>query len=175
MNKKVTHFSLSMRILHWSMAVLLFSMVFAGLAMVSSLEPWQLALLGLHKSFGALALTLLLLRFMVRIQSPIPNLPATMPVIQVRLARLSHWLLYLLMLIIPASGLLMQYFAARPIVVFDFFTIPAAKVPQIEYFAVFREGHSLAVLLLLTVLTVHIGAALYHHFVRKDGVLKSML
>ncbi|QUI62748.1 cytochrome b [Pseudoalteromonas sp. A22] len=175
MTDQITRFNLAMRVLHWSMALLIFAMVFAGLAMVRALEPWQLTLLGLHKSFGVLALLLLLLRFLIRIKSSIPSLPSGMSTIQVKLAKFSHWLLYALMLIIPTSGLLMQYYAARPIVVFDLFTISAAMVPHIEYFAVFREGHGLAVLLLITVLAVHIGAALYHHFIRKDGVLKSML
>ncbi|ASD67793.1 cytochrome b [Pseudoalteromonas piscicida] len=174
MTKQKIRFNLAMRVLHWSMALLVFAMIFAGLTMVYSLEPWQLTLLGLHKSFGVLALMLLLLRCVIRIKSSTPNLPSGMPAIQVKLAKLSHWLLYLLMLVIPTSGLLMQYYAARQIVMFDFFIIPAAMVPRIEYFAVLREGHGLAVLLLVTVLAVHIGAALYHHFIRKDGVLKSM-
>ncbi|WP_252095356.1 cytochrome b [Pseudoalteromonas sp. SCSIO 43201] len=175
MNKQVTRYTFTMRLLHWSMAVLILSMVCAGLAMVSSLEPWQLSLLGLHKSFGVLALILLILRFIVRVQSIAPALPSTMPVIQVKLAKFSHWLLYFLMLVIPVSGLLMQYFGARPIVVFDLLTMPAAMVANIEYFAVFREAHGFAVLLLLLVLVVHIGAACFHHFIRKDGVFKSML
>ena len=175
MTDQTTRFNLAMRVLHWSMALLIFAMIFAGLTMVRALEPWQLTLLGLHKSFGMLALLLLLLRFLIRIKSSTPSLPSGMSTIQVKLAKFSHWLLYVLMLIIPTSGLLMQYYAARPFVVFDLFTIPAAMVPHIEYFAVFREGHGLAVLLLIAVLAVHIGAALYHHFIRKDGVLKSML
>ena len=175
MSNNPVKFPLSMRILHWAMALLLLSLILAGATMVKSLEPWQLTLLFWHKSFGVFAALLVVVRLVIKWRSPTVPLPNDIPAWQGIAARLSHVLLYVLMVAIPVSGLAMQYFGARPISVFELFTIPAAFIPDIRLYGLFREFHGYAVLVLIAVLLLHIGGALHHHFVRKDGVLKSML
>ena len=167
-------FNLSMRLLHWAMALLMVAMLVAGLVMVRSLEPWQYELLWLHKRVGVAAALLVLVRLLVRWRSTLPALPNDVPYWQRLAAKASHWLLYALMVLMPLSGLLMQYFAARPVSVFDVLRFPAALSVDIELFALFRELHDLAALVFIAIVMLHIGAALYHHFYRKDAVLRSM-
>lgn len=168
-------FSVSMRLLHWAMAALIISMLAAGLTMIQSLEPWQLTLLGLHKSFGFLAAVLVLVRLVNRLCHQLPPLPSALPSIQKRVAKASHGVLYALMIAMPVSGVLMQYFAGRPVEVFGWFRLPATLTVDIERFAVFRELHGWLAWALIATVILHVGAALHHHFVRKDDVLKSML
>ena len=74
----ITTYSLAARIIHWAMALLLISLLLAGLAMVQSLEPWHLTLLSLHKSFGVMALVLVIIRLALRLsQQQQPDLPAS--------------------------------------------------------------------------------------------------
>lgn len=69
----------------------------------------------------------------------------------------------------------MQYFAGRPIDVFGWFRLPAALQVDIHYYALFRELHGWLAIALIGMIVLHVGAALHHHVVRKDNVLKSML
>ncbi|GAB3096704.1 cytochrome b [Aestuariicella hydrocarbonica] len=168
-------FSLSMRIFHWAMAALLISLLSAGLLMVQSLEPWQITILGLHKSFGVLAAILVIIRLLNRFRNMVPDLPSDLSALQKAIARLSHVLLYGFMLAMPISGYLMQYAAGRPVEVFSLFRLPASLSVDIQTYSIFRELHGWLALFLMALICLHAVAALHHHFVRKDNVLKSML
>lgn len=168
-------FSLSMRLFHWAMAALVISMLAAGLLMVRSLEPWQLNILTVHKAFGVVAAVLVIARLVNRLFHQIPALPGDLSSLQTFVAKASHWLLYLLLFAMPISGYLMQYFAGRPIDVFGWFRLPAALTVDIENYAVFRELHGWLAIALMALVALHVAAALHHHFIRKDEVLKSML
>lgn len=173
--KNTNRFPLSMRLLHWAMAALIISMLLAGLAMVRSLEPWQLTILSVHKAFGFAAFLLVLSRIAIRVASTSTPLPATLSSLQRRVAIASHYVLYGLMLAMPITGYLMQYVAARPVDVFGLFTLPAALTDDIQGYGLLREMHGYLALVFIAMIVLHVSAALHHHVVRKDGVLKSML
>ncbi|MFY8350542.1 cytochrome b [Pseudoalteromonas sp. SSM20] len=166
---------LSLRLLHWLMALMFASLIFAGLTMVQSLATWQPSLLMLHKSFGLLALLLFFVRLIIKLTNKqiLPELEIAP--IQKRAAHLVHFLLYCLMLLIPVSGFLSQYFASKPISFFGLFKIGVSSETNIVLFSVFRESHSLLVGLFVVLILMHSGAALYHHFIAKDDTLKRML
>ena len=174
MNKQA-HFSLSMRVLHWAMAALVISMLAAGMLMIRSLEPWQLTIITFHKAFGVIAVILVAVRLLNRIRHQLPALPDGLSALQKTAATSSHWLLYSLLFAMPVSGYLMQYFAARPIEMFGWFRLPTALQVDIYNYALFRELHGWLAVALTAVIALHVGAALHHHFIRKDNVLKSML
>lgn len=167
-------FSLSMRLFHWGMAALVVSMLAAGLLMITSLQPWQLTLLTAHKAFGVIAIILVMARLINRLRHKLPPLPGDLSAAQQWGAKASHWLLYGLLFAMPLSGYLMQYFAGRPIEVFGWFRLPAALQVDIHNYALFRELHGWLAIALIGMILLHVGAALHHHFVRKDNVLKSM-
>lgn len=173
--KNANSFSLSMRLMHWSMAALLLSMLLAGTVMIKSLAVWQPTLLMLHKSFGVVALLLVVVRIVLRFTSRIPALPSSVSAGQKTIARASHVALYGLMFAMPLTGLIMQYYAARPISIFNLIVLNSAATPNITLFAIFRLSHGYLAYALLALVCMHALAALYHHFVRKDDVLKSML
>lgn len=174
MSNSVRTFPLSMRIFHWGMAALVLSMIFAGLAMVQSLQTWQPTVLALHKAFGVVALVAVSIRLLNRLRQPTPGLPADLPAWQALAAKASHIGLYVTMFAMPITGYLMQSAAGRAVDVFGLFTLPPLIATDLARYAIFRELHAWVAYALIALIVVHIGAALHHGLVRKDGVLKSM-
>lgn len=175
MKSTPTAFSLPARILHWLMAVLVLAMLFIGVGMVASVSERHQWLIGLHKPLGIAILILVLLRLYVRWRYPAPPLPADLPTWQRMGAYLSHWVLYALMLAMPLVGWAMLSAGGYPITLGYGVQLPAIVPAGPALFSVLRYAHQyLAYLLFLTFL-LHMGAALYHGLIRRDGVLRSMV
>jgi cytochrome b561 len=162
------------KLLHWLTALLILIQIPLGIYaddLVNS--PLKLELFGWHKSFGILILMLAIMRLLWRMAGSIPTLPDA-SLAQRRLANLVHSLLYGLMLLLPLSGWLMSSAANRPINWFWLIELPALTGPNKALKEIAEEIHEVSVVLLLVVLAVHIGAALWHHFKLRDSVLKRM-
>lgn len=169
-----THYTGAARLLHWAMSLLLIAMLLAGLTLVRSLEPWQPTLLLLHKSFGLLALVLAVIRLIVRLGSRTPALPGSLPGWQVWAAKSSHVALYVSMFALPLSGLLMQNAAGRPISFFGWFLLPALIDADLATYGLLRTLHGWLAWGFMALVFVHIGAALQHAIIRRDGVFRSI-
>jgi cytochrome b561 len=140
-----------------------------------------------HKSFGFVVFTLVLLRLGWRWLSPNQPLPPSGTAMwQIKAARYSHLMLYVLMVILPISGWLMA--SASPLndadaipfqiknTVFGLFEMPDPLPHGSLGLRGFLKGvHLSSALLLAVVLLAHILAALKHHFVDGDNVLRRML
>jgi cytochrome b561 len=175
MSTQPTHFAPLARLLHWLMAPLILAMLFIGAGMVASVSERHQWLIHIHKPLGALLLVLVLLRLIVRLSTRQPPLPVDMPGWQASAAKLSHYLLYALMLILPLLGWAMVSAAGDPVMLGSSLQLPSILPANATSFAVLRKAHRyLAYLLFLTVL-LHLAAALFHGLIRRDGVLESML
>lgn len=175
MSASNTHFSPLARLLHWSMALMIIAMLFIGAGMVASVSQRHEWLLNLHKPLGIAILVLVVLRIIVRMSSRTPGLPADLPQWQVLAAKLSHYMLYALMLAMPLIGWAMISAAGDPVMLSSSLRLPSIVAADAGVFALLRQAHTwLAYLLFLTVL-MHIAAALFHAWVRRDEVLASML
>jgi cytochrome b561 len=167
------HFNLLARVLHWSMALAITIMLFVGAAMVVSLR-YREQLLDLHRPLGLAILLLAIVRLANRLRHAPPPLPADLPRIQVWAAKASHWLLYALMLAMPLIGWGMLSAGAYPVVLFNGVNLPAILPHSPVLYGFLRPLHGvLAYLLFFTVLG-HLGAALFHAWVRRDGVFEQM-
>lgn len=164
------------RLLHWLMAALLIGLLALGFYMSDlPLSPEKLQLYAWHKWAGVTAFILLAIRLLWRATHRPPALPASMSATAQRMAHLGHLALYALMIAIPLSGWLMSSAKGFQTVYFGVLPIPdlLAKNPELgELLATLHGGLNL--LLVLTVLG-HAAAALKHHFVDKDDVLRRML
>src|SRR5215467_12561803 len=141
------------KLFHWGMALLIFAQIALGLVAVSwHVSPTKLNLFVWHKSTGMLILSLLALRLLWRLSHRSPPLPWEMPLWERAAAQLSHFLLYVLT--IP---------------------LPAIAAPDKALADLFATIHGWLVTMLALVLVAHIGAALRHHYVKKDTVLTRML
>ncbi len=164
---------------HWAIALLVIGQWLLGEAMSEWVSDRNLrfALFQWHKSFGLLILLLAGARILWRLWEPVPRPPVDQPLWQVRLARVVHWALYALILLMPLSGWLRVSTAERqlPIMFFDLFEVPKLMGPNKSLSAIFEEAHEVMASLILVLVLMHVAGALYHHFVRRDGVLRRML
>ena len=163
--------------LHWLVAgLILLVQVPAGLVMLR-VEPGLLqdTLFNVHKNVGLLILALALIRLGWRLANPVPTLPLEVPGWQVRAAHLSHCLLYVLIFLLPISGFLYTAFGGFPVpllMVWDLGRIVPTSEPQAE---VWKAIHFWSQWALYLVAALHVVAALRHHFVQDDDVLRRML
>ena len=156
MSRAPDHHDAFARTLHWLMAALILAMLFVGVAMVSSitLRP---ALLALHRLFRRT-----------------PALPDDLPAWQRFAARASHWALYALMLAMPLVGWAMVSAAGNPVVLWGDVRLPPIAAHDPALYSVLRSAHAWLARALLAVILLHLSAALYHAWVRRDGVFRSM-
>ncbi|MDH4125715.1 MAG: cytochrome b/b6 domain-containing protein [Gammaproteobacteria bacterium] len=166
------------KILHWLVAgLIVLQFILANLAERAEdagLDLQQLALLANHKSVGISIFMLALLRLAWRKLAPPPELPASMPHWQMLAARISHYLLYTLIILMPISGWLMSSASAYPVSWFKLLQLPDLVAPDAALKESFRVIHQLLGKLLVILASVHILAALKHHFIDKDAVLRRM-
>ena len=167
------HFNTPARLLHWTMAVLIISMLFIGVAMMASLteRPWLLAL---HRPLGVAILLLAIVRLINRLRHRPPPLPADLPPLQVLAAKASHWLLYALMFAMPLLGWATASASGFPVTLFGSVNLPAIVPHDPVLYGYLRSAHGALGLLLFATVLLHLAAALFHAWVRRDGVFSSM-
>ncbi|KAF1725193.1 cytochrome b [Pseudoxanthomonas japonensis] len=167
------HFDGLARLLHWCMALLIVVMLFIGVGMVSSLSL-RPALIDLHRPLGIAILLLALLRLVHRWRSPPPPLPADLPRLQAVAAKASHWLLYSLMLAMPLLGWAMLSAGGYPVHMVGTLRLPPLFPQDPALYTWLREAHGALGFALFALVLLHLTAALYHAWVRRDGVFGSM-
>jgi cytochrome b561 len=168
-------YGLTARVLHWLTAVLVLTMIPAGIAMVNiGSGPLQDFLFNLHRSFGVLLVPVILLRLANRLIDPPPPLPADIPLVQQFAATSVHWALYALLIVQPIAGWIGTSAFRAPIIVFGLFELPPIRPPDRAFSDQVFVLHRAIGFLIALLITVHIAGALFHHFVRRDDVLLRM-
>lgn len=164
------------RYLHWVIAgliVLQFVLAkWAEFAADANTPLQQLALLANHKSIGMTILMLAVVRVIWRALNTPPSLPSHMATWQVWASKTAHWLLYGLLFALPLSGWLMSSASAYAVSWFNLFTFPDLVAADENLKSQLTQIHELLSLLLFFLASVHILAALFHHFRDKDDILK---
>lgn len=159
--------------LHWVVALLIFFMLAGGklvLLMMPNTAEKIMPLTG-HVSIGIALLFLLVVRFLVRIftKKPAPA-DAGHPILNT-IGVITHYLLYLAAFGMILSGMGISMSANLLPILFgnsgqalppDFWVYPP------------RIGHGITATVLILLVALHIGAALYHQFIRKDGLMGRM-
>ena len=173
MNRDAGHFNRTARVLHWLMAVLILTMLFVGVTMVASLQ-WRPLLVDLHRPLGIAILLLALVRLVNRLRHRPPPLPADLPAWQVFAAHASHWLLYGLMLAMPLVGWAMLSAGGYPIQMWKGVLLPPILPHDVALYAALRGAHSVLAYVLFATVVLHLSAALFHLWVRRDGVFQAM-
>jgi cytochrome b561 len=162
--------------LHWLLAVLVFAQLALGLyAAGLPLGIERLRWLSRHKSLGLAVLALVLLRLAWRAASAPPALPASMPQRERGLALATHRLIYLLLVLAPLAGWMQASASGLSVNWFGLFLVPDL-VPKGRALAeLFRLAHLGCVALLAALVAGHVGAALRHALILRDGVMRRML
>jgi cytochrome b561 len=161
------------RLLHWVMAVMVLTMLFIGVTMVASLADYG-RLVAIHRPLGIAILVLVVIRLVNRLRHPAPELPDHMPSWQRLAAKASHVMLYALLFVMPLVGWAMLSAARYPIVLYGPLHLPPILPHDAMLYAALRRVHTYLAYLLFATFLAHLGAALMHGLIHRDGVLASM-
>ena len=162
--------------LHWLMLVLIIVQISLGwVAVTWRLSPMKLNLFIWHKSTGILILLVAVIRIGWRLANPPPQSPVGLPDWERVAGIASHVLLYLLLVAIPMTGWVINSAANIPLNVFWWFPLPDITAPSKSLADLAARVHFGLYVTLTIVLCLHIGAALRHHFIRRNDVLARML
>jgi cytochrome b561 len=160
--------------LHWFIAALLaaqFAIAWTMPDIHRGTNPQ--GLVSLHFSLGIVVLVAATLRLLWRLRNPVPLLSANVPLWQYRLAQAIHALLYAAILVLPLMGWANASSRGLPINFFGIVALP--QMPHWPLGRAFGELHVLTAYALLALVSLHVIAALYHHFWLRDQVLLRML
>jgi cytochrome b561 len=169
-----SRFALPARILHWLMAALILAMLLIGAGMLSTTTLRYPELLAWHRPIGIGILILALIRLAVRLTHRPPPLPDDLPAIQIAAARGSHYLLYALMIAMPLIGWAMQSAGGYPIILWKGFVLFPILPHDVLVYGWLRFIHGLLAYCFFLLILGHLGAALFHALIRRDGVFRSM-
>ena len=162
--------------LHWLTAALILAQFVIGtIAEEMKLTPAKLDLFIWHKSIGVTILLLAVVRLAWRLASPPPELPDATPEWERKLAGLAHWVLYGLIFAVPLSGWWVSDASRVPFQAFFLVPMPDFIAADRALQEAAAEVHEVMTMALLFVVIVHVGAALRHHFLLRDDVLRRML
>ncbi|MGA7675594.1 MAG: cytochrome b [Rhizomicrobium sp.] len=172
--------------LHWLIAAAVIANLCIGLYMADlpRADPSKFELIALHKSIGLTVLALSVLRVVWRLVNPVPLPPPGLAPWLKFAGRAVHFLLYFLIVAIPLAGWLMVSVGSmgHPTPVFGLFGWPSfpilADMPRAAghpYHEAFETIHVWLAWSAIVLIPLHVGAALYHQFVRRDDVLARMV
>ena len=170
------------RALHWLMAIMVIGMIGVGIyihgldANNAAEAPIKTQLGALHKATGMVILLLVALRAGWVMANPRPGLPDSVPRWQRIIAKATHHGMYLLMFAMPLSGYVMSSYVLKPVSIYGLFEIPPLFADKnIDMAKAVFAVHETLAFILLTLIVLHIGVALKHHFIDKDNILMRML
>lgn len=132
-------------------------------------------LINLHFSLGVLIIVVMAVRFTHRLLHPTPPAMPDAPAWERRLAHAIHGLFYAILLIVPFLGWASASAHSLPVTFFGLFTLPDLAAPKARWALRAGDVHTYAMWTLLAIIALHAAAALYHYFVRRDGVMQRML
>lgn len=194
MNQASTRYTKIAVILHWLIALGIFVMFAIGWYMSEipkdaakqisydmfdlGVYTWQLAAeesprtfyFNLHKSIGITLLAFIAIRVLWRFTHRPPAMLASYSAWEKKLATGTHHMLYLLMVALPASGLIMATYSKYGVKWFGLAFISGLDNKNMR--ELFKEAHEIIGVVLLVIIVLHIVGALKHKFIDKDDTMK---
>jgi len=162
--------------LHWIVALLILANLALGLYTVDlPLSPAKLRNFSYHKWIGVTVFMLAAARLLWRLGHAPPALPAAMPAWERRTAGFTHALLYFLFFAAPITGWLFSSAAGFQTVYLGVVPIPDLLSKDKALADALKLAHKSINYTLAAVIVLHAAAALKHHFIDKDDVLRRML
>lgn len=162
--------------LHWLIALLILALLALGMVMVElPRSPRYFWVYDLHKSIGLTVLVLMLVRLGWRLYAGAPK-PEPAPGWQNFIAQLVHFGIYFLALAMPISGWLYDSASGlRALKFFGWFAVPKLVAPNPQIKDLSHDFHTWGAWLLIALILMHVGGALFHHLVQRDRTLWRML
>lgn len=169
-----TRYTRTAMLLHWLLALAIVASFLVGLQMVDmKMSVLRLQLFNWHKWAGICILALSAARLLWRLSHRPPS-PPPMAAWQRRASHATHWLLYALFFSTPLLGWAYSSAAGFPVVLFGVLPLPDWVSPSKELAALIKPWHGWAAKAMAVLVLLHVVAALKHHFVDRDGLLRRM-
>lgn len=165
--------------LHWLMAAIFIAAWCIGFYSGNFLSydvdgSFKGQVITLHKNIATTIIFLVMIRIFWRYTHPVPALPDSMSPLMKTFAHLGHFALYLMLLVLPITGCLFSWSAGHPAPVLYLFEIPRLVQDDPDLLAIVKPVHIYLSWFAGLLIIGHIAAALKHHFVDKDNILRSM-
>ena len=176
MERKGTSYNGVAKALHWLiLALLIAQFSFAWTMPHIGRNTPVTTLISLHFTFGVIIIAVAIVRLLWRLTHAEPPPEDGIPPWQTASARVVHWLLYILLFVVPILGWMNASYRGMPVVMFglELPQLIAARAPGWGWTGDIHVF--LATYAMLGVVGLHVAAALYHYFVRRDRVLQRML
>lgn len=158
---------------HWFIAIAIIALLIVGYNLESLRIP---ILYKIHGAVGFLVLLLVIARLLWRFGNITPTYDQSMPKWMIWAAHAMHYGLYALMIIMPIAGFIHANAEQHPVSFLFLFDMPllfASENEKIAKLALFI--HEIVAYLLILAISAHVLVALYHHYIKKDNILKRML
>ncbi len=161
-------YDLIAQFLHWSMALILVYLIFfshfedlADDVMTSNIK--------IHSGLGLLIILLGIIRWHWRQSHGVPSVPG--PKWQKTASKFVHLAFYSTFIISPLVGIILAGLVSYPVSVFGFIEISGWLSDNDSMAKIINSVHGFTADVLLALLVLHVGAALYHHFIKRDGLI----
>lgn len=175
MSASAARYSPAMKWVHWLTAAAIAALFALGWTIDEfSAAATRKMLLVVHQSLGLTIILLAALRLVLR-RNGIGEADTTVPPWMQVLARLGHAALYVSMIALPVSGWVYSSAKGAAINFFWLVKLPRLMTPDLDAADQFLKIHEIVGFVVLGLIGLHVGAALYHHLIRRDDTLLSML
>ena len=161
--------------LHWTMAALIF--IALALGIVATQLPrggLRSDALFVHKSFGVTIFALLILRIGVRVVAGAPAYREPLGRLAEWGSKAAHLILYALMLVMPISGYVTSSAGGNIVPFFGLFVLPNVLPHDRELAGNASEAHFVFAWAIVLVLALHVAAAFWHAWAKRDEVMERM-
>jgi cytochrome b561 len=175
LKNSATAYGLLAKTFHWSVAVGVWTLIYLGLQQ-SGMDsgPEKSAIRVTHGSIALIVLVLMTARLVWRFVDAPPKHVGDLPGWQLMTAHLTHWGIYLAVFVQLIAGFMTVATYGKPIPFFNLFSIPTPVAEDSDAHHFWEEIHEFMWIPLVALLTLHVAAALFNHFVRKNDTLKRM-
>ncbi len=172
-----TEYGAVAKVLHWLVALLVIGLFAVGVWMVELgyYDDWYHDAPYYHKSVGITLAVLLVFRIVWRWKKGVPKALDTQSQLEKRLGKVTHFILYVMMIALVLSGYFISTADGRGIEVFGIFSVPSSGELIANQEDIAGQFHKWLAYLLIALVAVHLIAALKHHLVDKDETLKRIL
>ncbi len=174
---ETTRYSAVAITLHWLTAALIVGAILLAWSfkLATPHTPLKTDLLIIHRSFGISVFVVACARLAWRLIHGAPPLDPGLPAWQRNLAHIVHAALYLIFFAMPISGYISSAADNHEVSYFMLFDVPQLVPNNHDLAKLMDKVHEITQWVVYTLIVLHTGAALAHHYVFKDGTLRRML
>ena len=174
--ERTDHYPATSKLLHWLIAASVLTTAPVAIAMGRVAPgPTQDSLYNLHKSLGVLIFVLMALRLINRLTVGAPIADPAIEPWQKALSAIVHTLLYILLLAMPIVGYVANSAFGAPTPFFGLFTLPPIVGKNEALSNQLFTFHRWTGFVVIALVLMHVGAVVFHTFIRKDNVINRML